>query len=64
MDSETLELIEATPQEGANGATISLVPAATMFTIMKGLRGSMPHIPVMPVDHKAGALIGHPGYDE
>ena len=64
MDSETLELIEATPQEGANGATISLVPAATMFTIMKGLRGSMPHIPVMPVDHKARALIGHPGYDE
>jgi len=64
LDPETLELIEATPQEGANGATISLEPAATMFTIMKGLQGSMPHLPLMPVGDTAGTMVGHPGYDE
>ena len=64
MDPGTLELLEVTPQDGVNAATISLEPAATMFTIMKGLRDSMPHLPMMPLDDSVGTLIGHPGYDE
>ena len=64
LDSDTLELLGATAQNGVESATVSLEPAATMLTVMKGLRGSMPHIPVMPVDDRIGTLIGHPGYDE
>jgi putative selenate reductase len=64
LDSDTLELVEATARQGVDTMTVSLEPAATMLTVMKGLRGSMPHIPVMPVDDRIGTLIGHPGYDE
>ena len=64
LDSETLDLLEATSRNGSSGTTISLEPAATMLTIMKGLQGSMPHIPMMSVDESPGTLIGHPGYME
>lgn len=64
LDSNTLELIEATAKDDAAGTTVSLMPAATMFTVLKGLRDSMPHIPVMPAEDTLGTLIGHPGYLE
>jgi len=64
LDSNTLELIEATAKDDAAGATVSLMPAATMFTVLKGLRDSMPHIPVMAAEDASGTLIGHPGYLE
>lgn len=45
-----------------NGA--SLEPAATMYTVMKGVAGSMPHIPVMPSAGADRTMVAHPGYEE
>jgi putative selenate reductase len=60
LAAETLEVEDATPVEGAANGAVSLEPAATMYTVWRGLR-SMPHIPRAGVE---GALIAHPGYAE
>jgi putative selenate reductase len=62
LDKDTLELIEATPTAAASaGEVLSLEPAAVMHTLLKGVTGSMPHIPTM-VD--GGTFVTHPGYEE
>jgi NADPH-dependent glutamate synthase beta subunit-like oxidoreductase len=62
LDATTLELLEATPTAAASeGEVLSLEPAAVMHTLLNGVRGSMPQIPVM-VD--GGTFVGHPGYEE
>ncbi|MGD2051178.1 MAG: FAD-dependent oxidoreductase [Acidimicrobiia bacterium] len=66
MDPATLALQEATPAPGAvDGEALSLRQAATMFTVLKGLRDSMPQVPAAVVEG-AGAVtrIAHPGYAE
>ena len=45
----------------AAGEVLSLEPAATMYTVLKGVSGSMPHIPVMA---DGGTFVPHPGYTE
>jgi putative selenate reductase len=61
LDVNTLELIEATPTAAADGAALSLEPAAVMYTLLQGVRGSMPHIPVVA---GGGTFVAHPGYAE
>jgi putative selenate reductase len=43
LDPDTFTVLDAT---GDDGAVLRLEPAATMYTIMRGLNGSMPHLPV------------------
>ncbi len=45
----------------ADGEALSLEPAAVMYTILKGVQESMPHI---PVKSDAGTFVAHPGYPE
>jgi putative selenate reductase len=50
LDPATLAVIEATPTGVSEGGVLSLEPAATMATLLAGLRQSMPHIPVASGD--------------
>jgi putative selenate reductase len=59
LEPDTFDLIET----DANGE-LSLAPAATMYTLMKGIKDSMPQIPLMPANGSVGTLVGHPGYQE
>jgi putative selenate reductase len=62
LDPSTLELLEAAPNgAAADGEVLSLRPAAEMYTLWKGLQGSMAHLPAMA---DAGTRIAHPGYEE
>ncbi len=63
LDLESFGLLEATPAAGAlEGQALSLTPAADMFVLLRGLQGSMAHLPVMAGE--AGTKIGSPGYQE
>ncbi len=57
----TLDLIEATATSAEEGEALSLEPAAVMYTLLKGIASSMPHIPAMV---SGGTFIPHPGYPE
>jgi putative selenate reductase len=59
LDPATFALLEATLEGAAEGEALSLEPAAVMATVLRGVSGSMPHIPVAAV---GGSRIGHPGY--
>ncbi len=59
LDPATFVLLEATPTGAAEGEALSLEPAAVMATVLRGVSGSMPHIPVAAA---GGSRIGHPGY--
>ncbi len=62
LDADTLAFIEATPTAAAaDGEVLSLLPAAEMYTVLKGVGGSMPQIPVMS---EGGTFVPHPGYAE
>jgi putative selenate reductase len=57
----SLELESASASPAASpGDTLTLVPAATMYSVWQGLR-SMPQLPYAKVD---GTKIEHPGYEE
>jgi putative selenate reductase len=43
LDPATFSIIDAS---GADGAVLAFEPAAIMYTIMQGIKGSMPHVPV------------------
>ncbi|MDH5615801.1 MAG: FAD-dependent oxidoreductase, partial [Acidimicrobiia bacterium] len=65
LDLETFGLLEATAGAGTvEGQSLSLAPAADMFVLLQGLRGSMAHLPAMSGDTASGARIGNPGYEE
>jgi putative selenate reductase len=67
LDAETFDLLDATPQdEVADGAVLSLEPAAAMYVLLRGLQESMPHLPTAGAGDEAGAgtRVGHPGYPE
>jgi NADPH-dependent glutamate synthase beta subunit-like oxidoreductase len=62
LEAGSLNVIEATPaREATDGEAFSLEPAADMYVLLKGLAGSMAHLP--PVS-EAGTKIPHPGYTE
>jgi hypothetical protein len=44
VDPDEFTVLDASGEEGA---VLRLEPAATMYTIMRGVRGSMPHLPVV-----------------
>ncbi len=58
LDPRTLELIEATPTGADDGEELTLEPVAVMSTLLAGLRGSMPHIPVAAA---GGTFVAEPG---
>jgi len=62
LDKDTFKLLEATPTAAADGEALSLKAAADMFILLKGLQGSMPHLPAMLEDR--GTFVTHPGYEE
>jgi putative selenate reductase len=56
---DTLALVAATAAGAAEGDDLSLEPAATMLTLLRGVTGSMPEVPLAV---GGGTFIGHPGY--
>jgi NADPH-dependent glutamate synthase beta subunit-like oxidoreductase len=62
LDKDTFKLLEATPTAAADGEALSLKAAADMFILLKGLQGSMEHLPVMA--ESPGTFVTHPGYEE
>jgi len=61
LDSDSLELIEASVGAASEGEALSLEPAAVMHTLLAGVAASMPHIPAMV---GGGTFVEHPGYVE
>ncbi len=61
LDASTLDLIEATATGAAEGDALSLEPAAVMVTLLRGVRGSMPHLPVAV---EGGTRLRPPGTPE
>ncbi|NNC40235.1 MAG: FAD-dependent oxidoreductase [Acidimicrobiia bacterium] len=62
LEAGSLSVLEATPaREATDGESFSLEPAADMFVLLKGLAGSMAHLPAVAA---AGTRILHPGYAE
>ena len=53
----SLELVEAAPTGATDGEELSLEPAAVMATLLAGLRGSMPHLPVAA---EGGTFVAEP----
>ena len=64
LDTDTLDLLEATAVDGAASGEFSLNPAADMYVLLRGLRGSMPHLPVVADAVVGGTRVRHPGYAE
>ena len=56
LDRDTFALLEATADGAAEGAALSLEPAAVMATLLRGLEGSMPHLPTVA----EGGTFGRP----
>ena len=64
LDRDTFTLLEATTTAAADGESLSLEAAADMFILLKGINGSMSHLPAMAADGSRGTLVRHPGYPE
>jgi NADPH-dependent glutamate synthase beta subunit-like oxidoreductase len=64
LDPRTLRLIEASATGAGEGEVLSLEPAAVMYTLAKGIAGSMGHLPLMPAGDAPRSVIAHPGYPE
>ena len=63
LDAETFGLLDARVVPGIlEGQSLSLAPAADMFVLLRGLQGSMAHLPAMTGE--TGTKIGSPGYAE
>ncbi len=64
LDPTDFELLEAKPgKAAAEGQAVSLEPAASMYVVLTGLAGSMPHLPWSTPD-EPGTKVEHPGYEE
>jgi NADPH-dependent glutamate synthase beta subunit-like oxidoreductase len=62
LDPVTFAVLEASSDGNKDGAVLALDGAATMFTLMQGLEGSMPQLPAMAVAGDAASFVTHPGY--
>ena len=60
LGRDSLRLLELEPTEAAEGDLLSLEPAAVMATILAGVTGSLPHIPVATDD---GTRVAAPSLD-
>ncbi len=58
LERDTLALVEATPSGAVEGAVLPLEPAAVMATLLRGLVGSMPHLPTAG---EGGTFVPPPG---
>jgi putative selenate reductase len=59
LDRDTFAVVETTPTGVAEGESLSLEPAAVMATLLAGVTGSLPHIPVAGA---GGSRVAHPDY--
>jgi putative selenate reductase len=57
LDRDSFSLLEATPTGADDGDRLSLLPAAVMATVLAGVTGSLPHIPVASA---GGSRIARP----
>jgi ferredoxin len=67
LDAETLGFIEGSVLEsGTQTGALSLVPAAEMFVLARGLRRSMGHLPTASSGARtaSSSRVRHPGYEE
>ena len=64
LDRDTLAVVSAEANDAADGATLWLESAAAMYTLLTGLEGSMPHLPVYADRTSAYTTVEHPGYTE
>ncbi len=63
LDPETFALREVTARPTATeGEALSLEPAADMYVLLRGLQGSMAHLPTVAVGGEGGTRVAHPGY--
>ena len=62
LDPTSLALLEADATAGLEAP--SLRPAADMLVLVRGLRGSMPQLPLVTAAESSGTRIAHPGYEE
>jgi len=61
LDRGTLALVEAAPTGAAEGEPLSVEPAAVMATLLAGITGSLPQIPMAAA---GGSRVAHPGFAE
>ncbi|MCU0506505.1 MAG: FAD-dependent oxidoreductase, partial [Chloroflexi bacterium] len=59
LDRDSLRLLELEPTEAEDGDLLPLEPAAVMATILAGVTGSLPHIPVAG---EGGTRVAAPGH--
>ena len=57
LDPETFAVDEL---GSLDGTSVSLEPAAVMYTVLSGISGSMEHLPKVPVGGTAGTLVADP----
>jgi NADPH-dependent glutamate synthase beta subunit-like oxidoreductase len=64
LDAQDFAVIEATAAEGlAEGSRLSLTRAADLYALLRGLSGSMAHLPRVAAS-PGGTRVPHPGYAE
>jgi putative selenate reductase len=64
LDAQDFAVIEATAAEGvADGTLLSLTRAADLYALLRGLNGSMAHLPRVAAS-PGGTRVPHPGYAE
>ncbi len=62
LHPDSFQLVAASAGDAiVDGDQLSLEPAAVMATLLAGLSGSQPHL---PVHDQSGTFISHPGYSE
>jgi len=67
LDSQSFELIEASPGEACSEAQeLDLEPCMSMYQVARSLADSMPQIPraSVPESLTAATRVAHPGYEE
>ena len=64
LDRQTLAVLTAEAHDGAAGKTLPLDDAAAMYTLLRGLEGSMQHLPVYADRGPGYTAVAHPGYSE
>jgi putative selenate reductase len=61
LERGTFALLEVAPAGAADGRVLSLRPAAVMTTLLAGVTGSLPHIPVAAAG--VGSRVAAPDYE-
>jgi NADPH-dependent glutamate synthase beta subunit-like oxidoreductase len=64
IEPDGFELLEKAASGSEQGSDQSLEGAATMYTLLKGINGSMAHLPAMAAQGATASFVTHPGYEE